>query len=162
MEKKHLILWVALASLLPVPTMGTGFFIYPNEGQSRDQQDLDEAQCRRWAIEQSGFDPMNPPGATRPPPQQEAQQGGLLRGGARGAALGAVGGAIAGDAGKGAAIGAATGGLLGGMRRSDQRAREDQAQSNWEAEQRAVQQQGRANFDRAFKGCMSGRGYTVS
>ena len=26
MEKKHLILWVALASLLPVPTMGTGFF----------------------------------------------------------------------------------------------------------------------------------------
>ena len=71
---------------------------------------------------------MAPPTATAPPPKQEAQKGGVVRGGARGALVGVTAGAIAGDAGKGAAIGAASGALIGGMRRQDQKAREEQAQ----------------------------------
>ena len=51
--------------------------IYPAEGQSRDQQERDEFECFRWARDQTGFDPMATPTATSPPPQQEAQKGGV-------------------------------------------------------------------------------------
>ena len=69
--------------------------IYPAQGQSQDQLEKDKFECYSWAKGQSGFDPMAMPQATAPPPQQEAQKGGLLRGGARGAAVGVVAGAIA-------------------------------------------------------------------
>ncbi len=95
------------------PVVAQQPFYYPANGQSQDQQNRDFGECHAWAVQQSGFNPMGQQAA----PQQEAAQGGVVRGGARGAALGAVGGAIAGDAGKGAAIGAATGALFGGFRR---------------------------------------------
>ena len=46
-------------------------FIYPKEGQSKEKQEMDEFQCHKWAIEQTGFDPMNPKQA--PAPQSQAQ-----------------------------------------------------------------------------------------
>jgi hypothetical protein len=90
-------------------------FIYPEKGQSQEQMEKDKFECYNWAKGQTGFDPMEVPTATAPPPQQEAQKGGVGRGAARGALVGVTAGAIADDAGKGAAIGAATGALVGGM-----------------------------------------------
>ena len=55
--------------------------IYPAKGQSQEQLDKDKSECYSWAKQQSGFDPMQQPKATEPPPQQQAQQGGVGRGG---------------------------------------------------------------------------------
>ena len=89
--------------------------------QDQQQMEKDKYECYQWAKQQTGFDPMQQPTATSPPPQQQAQKGGVGRGAVRGGAVGVAAGAIAGDAGKGAAIGAASGALIGGMRRQDQR-----------------------------------------
>ena len=140
--------------LLAKAGLAAGMFIYPNKGQSQDQQNQDKSECQRWATQQTGFDPMNPGSA---PPTQQTQTAGAFGGAARGAALGAVGGAIAGDAGKGAAIGAATGGLFGGMRRRDEQRQQEQVQANYQAQQSA----NRSEWDRALKACLSGSGYTV-
>ena len=130
--------------------------VYPNEGQDKETQDMDNFQCYGWARDQSGFDPMAPPTATRPPPEQQAKQGGVGRGALRGAA---VGGIVSGSSG--AKKGAAAGAAVGGMRRADQNRQQAQAQQNWEQEQAAIYQQGRTNYNRAFAACMEGRGYTV-
>ena len=151
-----LTLWLAAGD-----GMAQESFVYPSKGQSQQQQATDEAECRSWAVQQSGFDSANPP----PPPSGVAPVDtgfGVVGGAARGAALGAVGGAIAGDAGKGAAIGAATGGLFGGMRKRgrerEQAAQQGQAQAQYEA-QIAGQQDA---FRRATAACLEGRGYTVN
>jgi Glycine zipper len=135
--------------------------IYPAKGQSQEQLDKDKYECYSWAKQQSGFDPMQQPKATEPPPQQQAQQGGVVRGGARGAAIGAVGGAIAGDTGKGAGIGAATGALAGGMRRRDQQRQQQQAEQQWAQQQAATYTKNRDGYNRAYGACLEGRGYTV-
>lgn len=149
------------AFLFAGTALATELYIYPQKGQSQQQQEKDKFECYSWAKQQTGFDPMAPPQATGPPPQQEAPRGGVVRGGARGAAVGAVGGAIAGDAGKGAAIGAASGALIGGMRRRDQRRRQEQERANWEAQQQQAYAQRRGEYNRAFGACLEGRGYTV-
>lgn len=138
-------------------------FVYPERGQTPQQQELDRAQCYSWAAQQTGFDPASArvTPAPAPPPSQVAGSGTMLRGAAGGAALGAAGGAIAGDAGKGAAIGAGAGALFGGMRRSSQIRQEQQAYQSQVAQQQGVMAQGQANYDRAFAACMAGRGYAV-
>jgi hypothetical protein len=40
---------------------GFGLYVFPSNDQNREQQDADEMACYRWAKEQSGVDPMNPP-----------------------------------------------------------------------------------------------------
>ena len=140
-------------------------YVYPTQGQSQDQLNQDRYQCHTWAVQQTGFDPTQPQTAyNAPPPQQEAQQGGLLRGAGRGAAIGAIGGAIGGNAGKGAAIGAGAGALIGGMRRRDQRRRQEQQQRQYQQQQQqqqaAVNQQ-QSNYNRALSVCLNGRGYQV-
>ena len=136
-------------------------YVYPSKGQSAEQQKRDEYECHQWARQQTGFDPTQQPQASAPPPQQQAQQGGLLRGAARGATIGVVGGAIAGDAGKGAAIGAASGALIGGFRRRDQRRQQQQAEQQWANQQAAQYQNARNEYDRAQGACLTGRGYTI-
>ncbi|MDX1400817.1 MAG: glycine zipper domain-containing protein [Kiloniellales bacterium] len=169
---------IAVSALIVIAGMGReeafgqSLIIYPAKGQSEEQQSKDRFECHSWAVDQSGFDPSNPPQAQASnvqAPQPEATEGGVLRGGARGAALGAVGGAIAGDAGKGAAIGAATGALFGGMRRNDQRRRQQQEQQNYQRQvqqQQAQQQQANAQlqetYNRAMTACLEARGYSVS
>lgn len=138
------------------------FFVFPGQGQSQEQMDRDKVECQIWARQQTGFDPLARPRATEPPPAREAPQGGLARGAVRGAAVGVVGGAIAGDAGRGAAIGAGTGALVGGMRRSDQVRREQEAERQWAHQQAAQHSRDRDRFDRAFKACLQGKGYTVN
>jgi YMGG-like Gly-zipper len=152
-----LVLRVALLLTLGVAgghALGADLYIYPNKGQSAEQQSRDRYECHTWAVQQTGVDPtrVQASAPTPPPPS-----GGVFRGAARGAAVGAVGGAIAGDAGKGAAIGAASGGLIGGMKQRQQVRGQQQAQAN----QASQQQSAIAAYNRALSACLSGRGYTV-
>jgi outer membrane protein with glycine zipper len=130
-------------------------YVYPGKGQTKEQQEQDEFSCYKWAKEQTGFDPNQPM-------QQQAaaspQQGAAVKGAARGAAIGAIGGAIGGDAGKGAAIGAGVGAAGGTMRR--RQAEQQQAAAQEKAKQAHNAQM--ADYKRAFSGCMTARGYTVS
>jgi hypothetical protein len=143
------------------PVWSQDLIVYPAKGQSQDQMEKDKFECYTWAKGQTGFDPMKMPTASSPPPQQEAQKGGVGRGAVRGGAVGLAAGAIAGDAGKGAAIGAASGGLIGGMKKRDQKRSQQAAQTQWEQEQTNAYMQGRNSYNRAFGACLEGRGYTV-
>jgi hypothetical protein len=86
-----LVCGVVLFSSLPFAAAQP--YIYPNQGQSQQQEQSDKGQCYSWAVQQSGFDPANPQVAMTPSPGMQAPQGGIFRGAAGGAALGAVGGA---------------------------------------------------------------------
>jgi len=48
----------------------TELFIYPNNGQSEEQQGQDRYECHVWAQGQTGFDPTAPDGGV--PPDQTA------------------------------------------------------------------------------------------
>ncbi|CAB5126397.1 hypothetical protein D3OALGA1CA_3841 [Olavius algarvensis associated proteobacterium Delta 3] len=135
--------------------------IYPAKGQSQEQLDKDKYECYSWAKKQTGFDPMQMPTASTPPPQQEPRRGGLGRGSARGAAAGAAIGSLDGEMGKGAAAGAIAGGVIGGIRRREQLATQQQKEQQW-AQQQATQYAGSRNeYNRAYAACLEGRGYTV-
>ena len=118
-------------------------FVYPQKGQSQQQQDIDTAECTRWAKQQSGVDPNAP--------KQQEQVGsnarGTVGGAARGAAVGAAVGAIAGDAGKGAGAGAVVGGVAG--------------RRNSKKNKQAAAAETTNSYQRAFGACMDGRGYSV-
>lgn len=127
--------------------------VYPNQGQSTEQQATDESECRAWAQQQTGFTGQAPMQMT-----QAAPRGQIVGGAARGAAVGAVGGAIGDDTGKGAAIGAGVGATAGLLRRG--RASRQQAAANQQSQ--AAYQASLDQYFRAFGVCMSGRGYSVS
>ena len=147
--------WLVAGALLLATgsAWGQQVFIYPQRGQSPQQQAQDTGECQAWATQQTGG-----PMAAAPMAAAPAVTASPLRGAARGAAVGAVGGAIGGDAGKGAAIGAATGAMMGGMRRRDQM---QQAQ----AQQAQAQQAQAAHADttkRALATCLGAKGYSVN
>src|SRR5262249_59838141 len=79
-------------------------WIYPNLGQSPQQQEFDRGQCYSWAVQQTGFDPANPRIAIGPPPPQSAPgpDGSMLRGAAGRPAAGAIRRALRGRARQGA------------------------------------------------------------
>jgi hypothetical protein len=159
---KRLAMLVCGATFLSSLTLTTAQpYIYPNKGQSPQQEQFDKGQCYSWAVQQTGFDPANPQVGMAPPPGMQAPQGGMFRGAAGGAAMGAVGGAIGGDAGEGAATGAGVGALFGAMRRARYMREEEQMQQSYAMKQQSAMSQGRSNYERAFGACMAGRGYTV-
>lgn len=131
--------------------------IFPNADQSAEQQKEDEYTCYNWAKDQSDFDPMAPPTATEPPPEEGAQKGGAGKGLVRGAAVGA----IVGDSSSSARRGAAGGAAIGGMRRQDQKKKEAQAREQWEQEQQRIYAENRSRYNRAYAACMEGKDYTV-
>lgn len=155
MRRNHKIAWpLLIAILVGGPAGAQELFVYPNSGQSPEQQDRDTYECSKWASGQTGFDP------SRPPPQASASSqapGGVGRGAVAGAAGGAVIGAIAGDTGEGAAIGAAAGGLIGGMRRRQHKQQVQAGQQQAMADYNARH----ASYTRAFAACLEGRNYTV-
>lgn len=135
-----------------------GVYVYPSKGQSADQQNTDESECYTWAVQQSGYDPINP---TKVQAQQVDQgpDGSAVRGSAGGAAVGAAIGAISGDAGKGAAIGAVSGAVLG-IRRGRMAHAAEQGQANQQATQ--ANQNLVDGFKKAYSACLQGKGYTVN
>ena len=136
---------------------GLGLFVFPSNDQDKEQQDADEYACYKWAKEQTGVDPLNPPEVQAEQVDRSAD-GTAVRGAAGGAAAGAAIGAIAGDAGKGAAIGSVVGGLRG--RRAKVVGDEVKQQQN-NATAAAATEEMMNNFKKAFSACMEGKGYTV-
>lgn len=132
-------------------------YVYPAKGQSKQQQKEDEFECYKWAVEQSGIDPLNLP-KVEAAPVQSGPTGGAVKGAARGAAAGAAIGAIAGDAGKGAAIGAAAGGMKGAGK-----GKQAQAQQNQQAQANVAktEQDMKNSYMKAFSVCIEGKGYTI-
>jgi Glycine-zipper domain len=147
--------WVVAGALLLASgtAWGQQVFIYPQRGQSPQQQAQDTGECQAWATQQTGGAMAAPPMASAPPPTASP-----LRGATRGAAIGAVGGAIGGNAGKGAAIGAATGAMMGGMRRHDQM-EQQQAQQAQAQQMQAAQAD---TYKRALATCLGAKGYSVN
>ena len=60
MKKKHKTLFLMIVALI-IFSFSTSYaqqmFIYPNQGQSSDQQSRDEFECQQWAKNQTGVDP---------------------------------------------------------------------------------------------------------
>lgn len=136
--------------------MSADFFVYPSKGQSADQLNREKFECHEWAKQQTGIDPNRV--ATDVQPQQVQQRGGMFRGAARGAAIGVIGGAIGGDAGKGAAIGAGVGAMGGAIRRRQSNQAQMQAYEDANHQRKAMMD----TFDRAYRACLEGKGYTVN
>jgi hypothetical protein len=156
------LLAIGLAVLVIAPAaMAQQQYVYPQKGQSADQQKKDEYECHSWAVKQTGFDPT---AAAQAPAQQPAQQpagaqpGSGAKGAVRGAAVGAAAGSLGGEAGKGAAVGA-TAGAVAGRQQSKKQAQQQQAQAQQQAstQQSAKQQE----YLKARGACLEGKGYSV-
>lgn len=136
---------------------GLGIYVFPSEDQDQETQDADEMACYKWAKEQSGVDPMNPP-EVQAGEVDRSPDGSAIKGAAGGAAAGAAIGAIGGDAGEGAAIGAILGGIRGRRAKKARNARQQQAN---QVAATLTEQEYMNNFKKAFSACMEGKGYTV-
>ena len=134
-----------------------GMYIFPAKNQTAEVQAKDESACYKWAVEQSGIDPINPPKVDTAK-TEKGPNGAAVKGAAKGAAAGAAIGAIAGDAGEGAAIGAVAGGV--GARRANKKAQQqEQKQANATATQE--NENNINSFKKAYTACLEGKGYTV-
>lgn len=116
------------------------------QGQSAQQQQLDDAQCQNGATQATGFV------LGSAPPQPTAQQG-PTGNRVRGAAVGAATGAIVGSAGSGAAAGTVAGGSANRAQRRQASKADQQARARWEQQQQA--------WNQHYVGCMQQRGYSV-
>lgn len=134
-----------------------GMYVFPAKNQDQATQDKDDTDCYKWAVEQSGVDPLNPT-KVEAAKVDTSPDGTAVVGAAKGAAAGVAIGAIAGDAGKGAAIGAVVGGLAG--RRAKNAHDQQQQQANNQAAAEA-QTEMSESFKKAFTACLEGKGYTV-
>ncbi len=145
---------IAVASIFGAGVFAEGkMFVYPGSGQTAEQQAKDEGECKLWALEQSGFDPLSVPTVSAPP---EQKRGGALKGAAAGAAVGA----IVGDSDD-AKKGAIAGGVLGRHRQSKNKRKQQQAAQQDQQAQAAQQQQLSADYRRAYTSCLQAKDYTV-
>lgn len=131
--------------------------VYPAQGQSQEQKTKDEGECRKWATEETGVDPLQVANAATSQAVTPQQDGKVVKGAAGGALAGVAIGAIAGDAGKGAAIGAAAGGIGGAVRKRQQQSTQQSIAQQTQAHQKAMLGQ----YDKAYRACLNGRGYSV-
>ena len=75
-------MWSVAAPLRIPIAAGAQSDVYPKQGQSAQQTQIDQSECRAWASQQAA---ANPPASTSPRP---------LRGAAAGAAVGGLGSAM--------------------------------------------------------------------
>jgi hypothetical protein len=130
-------------------------YVYPAKGQSADQQKKDEGACHTWAVDQSKYDPANPPKTAAAAPPPTTATGTTPGAGARGAARGAVvAEVVGGDARDGAAVGAVA--ARGQSRRQNAAAGQQQQQAAAQQDQA-----GMASYQKARAACLEGKGYTV-
>ena len=134
-----------------------GLYVFPAKSQSQQQQKVDEFECYKWAIQQSGIDPLNLP-KVEAAPVDKSPDGTAVVGAAKGAAAGVAIGAIAGDAGKGAAIGAAAGAMGGRRQKKAGDAKEEQKS---QADAKNKEAEIKNSYIKAFSVCMEGKGYTI-
>jgi hypothetical protein len=156
------LLAIGLAFLLIAPVaMAQQQYVFPQKGQTPDQQKKDEYDCHTWAVSQTGYDPTKP---QAPPPQQAPQQpagaqpGSGVGGAARGAVVGAAVGSLDGEAGKGAAVGATAGAVAARGQSRKQAQAQQQSQAQQASAQQSTKQQ---DYLRARGACLEGKGYSV-
>ncbi len=123
----------------------TQLFAYPNKGQSDAQQHKDQVDCGGWAARQSGSAAGEPEATASPHAEREAG-GGVAQGMLRGRMIGGAAG--------NSSAGAMGGGMAAILRRRMMEKKQEQAAEQGQAGEKSA-------FDRAFKACMEGRGYTV-
>jgi hypothetical protein len=123
---------------------------FPKNKQTPDVQRQDESACYDWARVETKFDPI---AVAQQNANRQTPKGTAMKTATAGAGMGAVIGAIGGDAGKGAAMGAAGGAMRG---RLMQKIAERQAEARVQAAEEAT-----ANFKRAYRACMEGKGYSI-
>ena len=153
---KRILAMVMLCTFTAVSTglaVAADVFVFPKNGQTKEQQEQDEFSCYKWAKDQTGFDPNKAVEHAAAP----APQGGAAKGAAKGAAVGAIGGAIGGDAGKGAAVGAGVGAAAGAHKKRKGEKQQEAAEQQAEKQQAANVE----GYQRAYGACMEGKGYTV-
>jgi hypothetical protein len=159
---KYLIMGLLIPLFITGVVLAQDLVIYPAKGQSPEQMDKDKYECYTWGKQQSGFDPMAQPTATAPPPSQETQKGGVVKGGLGGAAVGAAVGGIANDdARQGAKAGAAGGAIIGGIKQRNTNKQQAKAEEQWAQEQTAHYSKNRDAYNRAYGACLEGKGYSV-
>ncbi|WP_163516344.1 glycine zipper family protein [Gelidibacter japonicus] len=134
-----------------------GVYVFPTKDQSSAQQEKDMSDCYTWAVQQSGYDPINPT-KVQAKEVDQGPDGSAVKGAAGGALVGLAIGSISGDAGKGAAIGAVSGSVLGHRRGAMAKASE-QNQANQQAAN--VNKNMEDGFKKAFEACLEGKNYTV-
>ncbi len=140
-----------IAALGLSSTVSAAQIVYPANGQSTEQQKMDEEECSTWAMENSGYDPSESPPATETNSDPSGPSGARLRGAAKGALIGEIADEDTGDA---AAIGA----VLGGSReRRANRKSSQQAQTTTDSSQNT----GQTTYDKARAACLEGKGYSV-
>ena len=147
-------------------------YAFPNKGQKPEQQSQDEAECYKYATQNTGTDPF----ALQKQAEQQAQQteqakqqaaqagtGAGAKGAVKGAAAGAVVGSVAhgASAGEGAAAGAVVG-VVAGRRKGKAAEKEavKQAEQQGQQAQQATAQQ-MENFKKAFSVCLEAKNYMV-
>ncbi len=152
----------SLASTLEV-------YVFPADGQTADQQSIDEAECYSWAVSNTGSDPFdiqkqNEQAQAQAQQQvaqtQAATQGAGAKGAVKGAAAGAlIGEVTGGDAGDSAVMGAAAVGIASRRRTrsANQQAQQQAAQQVAASEQATAEQVG--NFKKAFSVCLEAKDY---
>jgi len=141
---------LALAALVPL-SAASQQVVYPSKGQTPAQQQTDEAQCSSWAVQQSGYNPANPPATATAQTAPVTGSGARVGGAAAGAAVGAIGGN---DVGNAAAKGAVVGGVVRRNKNSAAASQQNQAAAQ-------QQQAGAAAYMNARQACLTGRGYSV-
>ena len=57
----HASFWALAVTAILITDAFAQQIVYPAKSQSPEQQKTDEAACYSWAVEQSMFDPENPP-----------------------------------------------------------------------------------------------------
>jgi hypothetical protein len=155
-----------MLSVFTMANVNAEQYIFPNNGQSDEQQQQDEYSCHSWAVDETGFDPtvvQTPaPATTSEPAQQGRKRGGALRGAAAGALIAEIGGN---DVSNGAAKGAAVG-VVSNRRHNNKAAAQEQA-AQQEVQQQAAQaqqvsQEQLANYNKARNVCLEAKGYSIS
>jgi len=135
-----------------------GVYVFPNNKQDAATQKKDEATCYQWAIDQTGYDPKNPPTVTANK-VDSSPNGSAVIGSAKGAAAGAALGSIGGEVGNGAAAGAIIGGIRGRRQKKKADANQQQANNNAATAKSAEM---KADYTKAFKTCLQAKKYTVN
>lgn len=173
-----------LAALLLSATAGVQAkqYVFPEKGQTAEQQAMDEYSCHNWATKETGYDPTNvqPVQAastattTQEPVKQGADAGSGLSGAVGGAVAGAVIGEIADEdrsdaAEKGAAIGFVANRSRSRRANAREAQHQQQAQQQAQAEAQAQQQQQVAatnaqqtEYFKARGVCLEAKGYSVN
>jgi hypothetical protein len=144
-------------------------YVYPNDGQDKEQIGQDRYECHRWAVDETGFDPTDfdqpaPPDLVVVPenPKRGATGIGIITGAVIGGVLGSMDHHT--GTGTGVAIGGVIGGVAGAAVESEggRQAREEaESQAAVLGEQKAELALRRSNYQRALAACLKGRGYTV-